>query len=177
MRADRDAPDGQFRDLDHAEHPEKTTAGLTRPGSWTGRRRQREEALDAGVDDPREDRGRHLSKIDHSRRIDADAASVVILIGMQQAMPEAYSAIIICAQIVIIARDNASKVTTTAPTPMTCLAGPLISSVDPTAWSSRMVLSSETRRSAEPEKPPMVFGSRQWYSLAPPEGLETPGSR
>jgi hypothetical protein len=31
---------------------------------------------------------------------------------------------------------------------MTCLAGPLISSADPTAWSSRMVLSSETQQAA-----------------------------
>jgi hypothetical protein len=34
---------------------------------------------------------------------------------------------------------------------MTCLAGLLISSADPTAWSSRMVLSSETQQTAEQE--------------------------
>jgi len=62
-------------------------------------------------------------------------------------MPETYSAMIICAQIVIIARANASKVTTTAPTPITCLAGPLISSADPTTWSSRTILFSETQQS------------------------------
>jgi hypothetical protein len=85
-------------------------------------------------------------------------------------MPETYSAMIICAQIVIIARDNASKVATTAPTPMTCLAGPLISSADPTAWSSRMVLSSETQQeAAELEKVAMVFAGSA-------RGLETPGS-
>jgi hypothetical protein len=53
---------------------------------------------------------------------------------------------------------------------MTCLAGPLISSADPTAWSSRMVLSSETQQSAELEKVAMVFAGSA-------KGLETPGSR
>jgi hypothetical protein len=57
----------------------KTTAGFTRPGSWTGRCRQREEALNAGADNFKEDRGRFLSKIEHTDQIRADAASVVIL--------------------------------------------------------------------------------------------------
>jgi len=114
-------------------------------------------------------RAASLSKIEHSRGSRLGLAGSVLPL---RATPESetYSAMIICAQIVIIATDNASKVITTAPTPMTCLAGPLISSADPTAWSSRMVLSSETQQAAELENVAMVFAGSA-------KGLETPGSR